>query len=52
MAVCIIKNAITLASAATSFSRFAIPIATPIAKSNGKLSKTILPAALITVKMP
>ena len=34
-------------SAATSFSLFAIPIATPIAKRSARLSKTTLPVLLI-----
>ena len=45
---CIMKKAIAAASAATSFSFFAIPIATPIAKIIGRLVKTIFPASLIT----
>ena len=50
-AVCIIINATAAASAATAFSFLAIPIATPIANSNGKLAKTELPAALITLNI-
>ena len=45
---CIIKNAITEDNAATSFSFFAIPMATPIAKSIGRFEKTIFPASFIT----
>ena len=45
---CMIKNEIAAASAATSFSFFAIPIATPIANIIGKLPNTIFPASLIT----
>ena len=39
----ITKNAITADNAATSFSFLAIPIATPTANNNGKLSNTALP---------
>ena len=46
--VCIIIKEIAAANAATSFSFFAIPIATPIAKISGKLANTEFPAALIT----
>ena len=45
----ITKKEIIAASAATSFSFFAIPIATPTAKIIGRLSKIILPALLIIV---
>ena len=48
---CMIKNAIAAAKAATSFSFFAIPIATPIAKMIGKLANTMLPASFITVRI-
>jgi len=43
IAVFITKNAITADKAATSFSFFAIPMATPTAKINGRLSNTALP---------
>ena len=45
---CMIKNAIAADSAATSFSFFAIPIATPMANRIGKLANTTFPASLIT----
>ena len=44
----IIKNAMTEDSAATSFSFFAIPIATPMANIIGRLVNTIFPASFIT----
>ena len=47
---CMIKNAITAESAATSFSFFAIPIATPIANIIGRFVKIIFPAAFIICK--
>ena len=43
IATFITKNAINAESAATSFSFFAIPIATPTAKISGRLSNTALP---------
>lgn len=43
IAVCMMKNAITLANAATSFSCLAIPTATPMANNKGRLSKITLP---------
>jgi hypothetical protein len=51
MEACIIKKATTLESAATSFSFFAIPMATPMANIIGKLSNTILPAAFKTERI-
>ena len=51
IAVCIMKKPIAPASAATSFSFFAIPMATPIAKMIGRFANTISPALLITVKI-
>ena len=39
-----VKNAIAAAKAATSFSFFAIPIATPMAKMIGRLANTMSPA--------
>ncbi len=50
MAAFIIKNAMTADNAATDFSFFAIPIATPMAKRRGRLSNTTEPQALSTVK--
>ena len=44
-----IKKAITAARAATSFSFFAMPMATPMANTRGRLLNTTLPAALMTV---
>jgi len=43
------KYAINADNAATSFSFFAIPIATPTAKINGKLSNTALPTLFMIV---
>ena len=43
----ITKYAITADKAETSFSFFAIPIATPTANNNGRLSKTALPTLFI-----
>ena len=51
MAACMTKKAMTAESAATSFSRFAMPIAAPIAKISGRLSNTTEPAALSTCKI-
>ena len=48
---CMMKNAITADNAATSFSFFAIPIATPIANRIGRLANTIFPASFMTVKI-
>ncbi len=45
------KNAIAAEIAATSFSFFAMPIATPIANIIGRFPNTMSPAALITCKM-
>ena len=50
MDACIMKNAIAAEIAATSFSFFAIPIATPIAKMMGRFPNTMSPAALMTCK--
>ena len=46
----ITRKAIAPASAATSFSFLAIPIATPIAKSRGRLSKITEPQSFKTVR--
>ncbi len=43
-AVCMTKKAIMAESAATSFSAFAMPMATPTAKMIGRLPKIVLPA--------
>ena len=42
--VCMTKKAIMAESAATSFSAFAMPMATPTAKMIGRLPKIVLPA--------
>ena len=44
MEACITKKAITAESAATSFSFFAIPIATPMEKISGRFAKIMFPA--------
>lgn len=49
IATFITKYAISADSAATSFSFFAIPIATPTAKINGRLSNTALPTLFIMI---
>lgn len=46
---CMTKNAIMADKAATSFSCFAMPMATPTAKMIGKLPKMMLPASLMMV---
>ena len=51
IAVCMTKKAIAPANAATSFSFFAIPIATPIANRIGRLAKIISPHLFKTVKI-
>ena len=43
------RNEMTAASAATSFSFFAIPMAIPMANRIGRFANTISPARLITV---
>ena len=43
------KNAIIAESAATSFSAFAMPMATPTAKMIGRLPKIVLPALAMIV---
>ena len=50
-AACIMKNAKAPDNAATSFSCFAIPIATPIANIIGKFVNTTFPAAFKTVNI-
>ena len=50
MAVFMTKKAITADRAATSFSFFAIPIATPTAKISGRLSKTALPTLFMITR--
>ena len=47
---CMMKNAIAADKAATSFSFFAIPMATPIANIIGKFANTMSPAWLNTCK--
>ena len=51
MVACITKNAMTADRAETSFSCLAMPMATPMAKINGRLSNTTEPAALSTCKI-
>ena len=51
MVACMMKNAITDERAATSFSCFAIPMDTPMAKIRGRLSNTTDPAALSTCRI-
>ena len=48
---CMTKKAMTAERAETSFSCFAIPMATPIAKISGRLSNTTEPAELSTCKI-
>ena len=43
------RNEMTAANAATSFSFFAIPIATPMAKRIGRFVNTMSPARLMTM---
>ena len=50
MAECITRNATPAERAATSFSARAMPIATPMAKMSGRLSKMTPPHAESTVK--
>ena len=50
MEACMTKNAIAAARAATAFSFFAIPIATPIAKMRGRFPNIIFPASFIIRK--
>ena len=52
IAVCITKKATAPDNAATSFSFFAIPIATPIAKIIGRFANTTLPHSLKTNSKP
>ena len=47
--MCITKYAISADNAATSFSFFAIPIATPTAKISGRLSKIALPTLFMMI---
>ena len=49
IAECITKKAIAPDRAATSFSFFAIPIETPIAKMRGRFAKMILPHPFNTI---
>ena len=49
MEIFITRNAIIADRAATSFSAFAMPMATPTAKMIGRLSKMTLPALLMMV---
>ena len=49
MAACMTRKEITAASAATSFSFFAMPMAMPMANRIGRFANTISPACLITV---
>ena len=51
IAVFIMRYEIAPASAATAFSFFAIPIATPIANSSGRLSKTTSPVLLMILRI-
>jgi hypothetical protein len=50
IATFITKYAISAERAATSFSFFAIPMATPTAKISGKLSNTALPTLFIMIR--
>ena len=50
MAAFIMKKAMTDDSAATAFSFFAIPMATPMANNSGRLSNTTAPQSLSTVR--
>ena len=50
IATFITKYAINAERAATSFSFFAIPMATPTAKISGKLSNTALPTLFIIIR--